>query len=216
MSNVTKKPPSNKRTATKSVDKKKDAQDKETSIVKHPGVFQDVGLGFEEAEQDAYAIPFVVVLQNGSPQCNQADGSYVAGASAGQFFNTATSELLDEQILVVPCHYVRKFVEWAPRESGGGFYGSYDVSNVDVNLPRNKSQQLVLPSGNTLSDTRYHFCLLMRGHDASPVVIAFAASQLKTSRNWMKHQDPASKERRDGPVSDDAERLDFEDSQSVQ
>ncbi len=62
-----------------------------------------------------------------SPQVNKRDGAYVHGAEAGMIFNTVLNEAYDgiKGIRVMPCHYNRRFVEWKPREQGGGYIGSY-------------------------------------------------------------------------------------------
>ena len=57
-----------------------------------------------------------------SPQLQKQNGSYIPGASAGDMYNTVTNEIYagEEGISVVPCAYNKKFIEWIPREKGGG------------------------------------------------------------------------------------------------
>jgi hypothetical protein len=75
---------------------------------------EDAGAGFEDADANAYAIPFLQILQSGSPQCKKSDGAYIKGAEEGMFYNTVTQELYDgdEGVVVIPCHYMQRFVEW--------------------------------------------------------------------------------------------------------
>ena len=82
----------------------------------------DKGMGSEEATADAYAIPFLSILQKGSPQVDETMGEPLPGAKAGMFFNNVTNELLDgkEGILIMPCYFRRDFIRWGPREGGGG------------------------------------------------------------------------------------------------
>ena len=81
------------------------------------------GTGLEEASADDYAIPFLRVLQSMSPQLKKSDGKYIQGAEEGNLFNTVTETLYDgtEGVTIIPCAYKKKFIEWVPRESGGGF-----------------------------------------------------------------------------------------------
>ena len=51
---------------------------------------EEAGSGFEEATSDSYAVPFLQVLQSGSPQCKKSDGKYIKGAEEGMIFNTVT------------------------------------------------------------------------------------------------------------------------------
>ena len=94
------------------------------------------GAGFEDTDADDYAIPFVAVLQKGSPQVDPDDGAYINGAKPGLFYNTVTGELFKD-ITVIPCARRREFVEWVPRDEGGGLIGRHDPdSDVVLNCKR--------------------------------------------------------------------------------
>lgn len=150
------------------------------------------GRGFEEADKDSYAIPFVFILQDNSPQLDT-----IEGAEAGMFFNSATNEVMPE-IEVVPACYRRRFVRWGARDVGGGFKGEFLPSAVDEMLQGGSVKQLdgdegggiffpnpdgtVNPKRNdSLRDTRSHFCLV----NGQPAVLAMASTQVKKSKNWM-------------------------------
>lgn len=151
---------------------------------------RDAGAGFEYADADSYAIPFLVVLQKMSPQCDDDQDAYIKGAKPGMFLNTATQEIYDGKVgvVLVPCSFRRQMVEWVPRDEGGGFRGSYDVDDVDfASLSRDESGRFVNENGNHLVDTRYHYCLLVteNGKRVQPVVFSLSSTQIKKSRNWM-------------------------------
>jgi len=149
------------------------------------------GGGFEDADIDSYAIPFIAILQKNSPQCDDTKDEYVDGAKAGMFFNTATGELFDgtKGILVIPAHFRRSFVEWVPRDQGGGFRGSYGAHEIDMTkLKRDESSgRFLLENGNELRDTRYHFCVRLTGDPATSefCIIGLTSTQIKKSRQWM-------------------------------
>ena len=89
------------------------------------------GTGLEETTTEDFAIPFIRVLQPLSPQLQKQQGGYVEGASAGDLFNTVTGEFYDGEkgISVVPCAYSKKYIEWIPREKGGGLVNAnHDIS----------------------------------------------------------------------------------------
>lgn len=151
----------------------------------------DSGSGFEEADQQSFAIPFVSILQSGSPQCKKSEGEYIKGAEEGMLFNSASDEVFDGEkgLLVIPCHYRRVFIEWKSRDDGGGFVAEHGVGDGEELLKTceiDEKNNRVLPNGNHLSDTRVHYCLLVNSEgEAEPVVISMASTQIKKSRKWM-------------------------------
>ena len=109
---------------------------KSSSDVAVAAQFEEYGsAGFSEVTAEDLSIPFIRVLAQLSPQVNKRDGAYVEGAEAGMLFNTVLNEVYDgvEGIEVVPCHYNRRFVEWKPREQGGGYVTSYETTDPIVN-----------------------------------------------------------------------------------
>lgn len=148
---------------------------------------EDAGAGFEEATSSSYAIPFLQILQSGSPQCKKSDGAYIKGAEEGMFFNTVTQEIYDGEkgVEVIPCHFSQRLVEWKPRESGGGFVREHMVGETPTTVKDEKGRDL-LPNGNTLVDTRNHYVLIKTADGSlTPAIIAMTSTQLKKSRQWM-------------------------------
>lgn len=160
----------------------------------------DSGAGFEGADKDSFSIPFLALLQKMSPQCDDGDGKYIKGAKAGMFLNTATGEVFDGPIIVIPCAYQRAFVEWSPRESGGGFRGSHKPTDpVAATVKRDDKNRDMLPNGNSLVDTRYHFCLHVKKNGSfEPIVISMSSTQLKKSKGWMTIMNNLKVNRKDG------------------
>ncbi len=155
---------------------------------------KDAKQGFEEADSDAYSIPFVRILQSNSPQCNKADGAYIEGAESGMFLNVATGDIMTS-LRVVPCHYRRTFVEWKPIDEGGGFVNEF-TAEAGKELALTLDDEYKLENGNELTDTRMHYCI--DAESGNPIVIAMAATQLKKSRNWMNVMRSTKIEREDG------------------
>lgn len=148
---------------------------------------EDAGAGFEEAGASAYAIPFLQILQSGSPQCKKSDGAYIKGAEEGMFFNTVTQEVYDgdKGIVVIPCHYTNRFVEWKARESGGGFVAEHLPSDAPATTKDDKGRD-VTGHGTNIVDTRNHYVLICAEDGTlSPALIAMASTQMKKSKQWM-------------------------------
>jgi hypothetical protein len=151
-----------------------------------PGDFeQDSRRGFEGAKSRSdFAIPFVVILQSLSPQ---VDGeNKIQGAKPGMFYNTVTGELSSE-LTVIPCRYTRTFVEWVPRNAGGGFRGERDHTfEAEYDRLRDPATgKAKLPGGNEIADTRNFYVLVEAENGAlSPAVISMGSTQIKKARNW--------------------------------
>lgn len=152
------------------------------------------GSGFENTDDQSFAIPFLIILQSGSPQCKKSDGAYIKGAEEGMLFNTVTGELFDGDagLRVIPCYYKRTFIEWAPREGagGGGFRGEHLPSDAIVATAVRTDKGDTLPSGNILVDTRTHYVLVVKDDGTfQPAVVAMSSTQVKKSRQWMSKMD---------------------------
>lgn len=153
---------------------------------------EDMGSGFENTDDQSFAIPFLQILQSGSPQCKRSDGAYIKGAEEGMLFNTVTGELFDgeEGLRVIPCYYKRSFIEWADRDSGGGFKGEHQPSDPIVSTTVRGDKGDVLPNGNLLVDTRTHYVLVIKPDGTfQPAVITMSSTQVKKSRQWMSKMD---------------------------
>ena len=156
---------------------------------------EDAGGGMKNLGANDFAIPFISVLQKGSPQVSKNNSKYVKGAEQGMFFNTLTGDLYpgesvgDEPggILVIPCGYQKQLVRWKPRDSGGGLVCHYNENDPALKtFSRNERGQLTdKDSGDIIIDTAYHFSLLLH-EDGFPefAVISMASTQLKKSRTW--------------------------------
>lgn len=150
---------------------------------------QDADHGFEGTDASSYAIPYLMILQKNSPQCDKDDGKYIDGAESGMFFNSVTNELWDgdEGLLVCPAAYQHTMVEWVPRDAGGGFVGQLSPTDPRVlKAQRNESGKFELENGNYLSDTRYHFCIIAKDDGTAEFcILGLSSTQIKKSRQWL-------------------------------
>lgn len=163
----------------------------------------DAGGGFENADAESYAIPFLAILQSGSPQCKKSDGAYIKGAEEGMLFNTVTQQLFDgdEGVFVIPCYYKRAFTKWEDSDKGG-FRGEVTASDPVVSAGRvNSEGHLIDNEGNLLVDTRTHYVLVRTPDgDYQPAVISMSSTQIKKSRQWMSKMNNIKMKRGDGSL----------------
>jgi hypothetical protein len=142
----------------------------------------DAGEGLEGADKESFAIPFIAVLQGLSPQLET-----VEGAKIGTFINTITNHM-SAAVNVVPVSFQRRYLEWQPRDEGGGFRGSHEVVAIemDKSIVRNEDGQLISKDGNFLKDTRIHYVLVVEDDGSfSPAIISLSSTQIKKSKRWL-------------------------------
>ena len=150
-------------------------------------ILTDEGVGLENIGAGDIALPFLMVLQSGSPQVKRGE-EQIEGASEGGIFNTVTQSVYDgeEGIFVIPCLFKKAYVEWRPREGGGGFVTQYDNDDILAKTKRNQKGQDMLENGNIIVATAYHYLLLADPvtSDYQRAVIGMSSTQLKKSRRW--------------------------------
>jgi hypothetical protein len=174
-----------------------------TAVALSSSFADDASLGFENADRDSYALPFLQVLQSGSPQVKRSEGAYIKGAEEGMLYDTINGTIFDGDagISVVPVYFERSFNEWAPRESGGGYRGRHEVSAAELMRPtRNEKGQDILANGNLLVDTRNHYVLIIQGQSYTPAIISFSSTQIKKSKRWLTMMSSLKMPRADGSL----------------
>lgn len=163
------------------------------------------GLGFAETTTQDMSIPFLRILGAQSPQVDESDGAYVEGAKGGMIYNTVSNTVTSgkEGLLVVPCYYNRRYVEWRPRTEGGGYVGSYQPDDpIVATASRNEiTNEEMLPNGNLLTNTAQHFVMLMEGDSYSRCLITMSSTQLKKSRRWLSQMNAMTAMGKNGPYT---------------
>ena len=145
----------------------------------------DAGVGVDMAQEDL-ALPFIKVLSRQDPTLDDLDD-----AKAGDIYNTVTGDVYAGKtgIVVIPCAYQRRYIEWSPRGIGSGapvniFTPEQSLPKVERSADDNKDY-VVGGNGSYLEETHQHFVLVL-GEDGMPTtaLIAMKSTQLKKSRKW--------------------------------
>ena len=159
---------------------------KEKSDVALTGMFEeDANTSFSNMGSEDFALPFLRVLGQLSPETNKRDAKYVEGAEPGMIFNTVTKQLYDGEkgVSVIPCYYKREYVEWSDR--GEGTSAPVAIHSVDSGIikdaTRDASYKDRLPNGNYLENTASYFVTI---DDGTSALISMKSTQLKVSRSW--------------------------------
>jgi hypothetical protein len=148
---------------------------------------EDANSGLENMTSEDLTIPRIKILQAMSPEVNKREGKYVEGADAGDVINTVTNVLYNEdnELVVLPVSYKRLFLEWQPRESGGGLVTSYDDQSILSKTTKNERGQDVLENGNYIQTSANHFVIVLNKDGSyDQAVMPMAGTQLKKSRTW--------------------------------
>lgn len=146
---------------------------------------QYAGSGFENQTSDDYAIPFLQVLQGLSPQLQENDD-----LKQGMIINTVTGESFSAKdgIAFVPATTSHLFVEWKPRDAGGGFVGTHEVNSEIVKhcVDTQDFGKFTTPEGNDLIETFYVYGVaIMPDGESIQAVLAFSSTKIKKYKAWM-------------------------------
>jgi hypothetical protein len=165
---------------------KTDVAVKKENAVALTSMFEEEAIsGFENMNQDDFALPFLRLLTNTSPEVGEVDG-----AMPGMIYNTVTGELYDGKkgIEVIPVAYVRQYIEWAPRGSGSGapvamYPATSDVLSRTHREPGDNKDYL--DNGNYIENTANHYVMVVNSEGTpEPALITMKSTQLKKSRKW--------------------------------
>ena len=169
-------------------EKKEVAEKEATAITTFDDSLLTGGTGLEDTTTEDFAIPFIRVLQPMSPQLQKQHGSYVEGASAGDLYNTVTGESYDGEkgIVIVPCAYNKKYIEWVPREKGGGLVNAnHDISILSKCSKDPETRRSYTSDGNEIVETAQFFVLVLGGDSPQQAVVTFTSTQLGVARKWL-------------------------------
>ena len=145
----------------------------------------DAGKGLENIGAEDLALPFLKVLSRQDPVLDDLD------AKAGDIYNTVTNEVFSgkEGVLVVPCAFQKRFIQWAPRGGGSGaplgIFGPGETRPATERSTEDNKDYVVGGTGDYIEQTAQHYVLLLSGEGSERALIAMKSTQLKKSRKWM-------------------------------
>jgi hypothetical protein len=143
----------------------------------------DVSLGGKTTIRDI-SIPMVYILQSMSPQVQEGP-KYIKDAKAGDIYLSVAEKIFPgkEGLTFVPAYFERKYVEWLPRDKGGGFVASYDPDNSAVKSAKpNEKGKLILANGHELTETAYHYIMVLTDGIWMQAIMPLKSTALKFSR----------------------------------
>ena len=161
------------------------AEKKKTDIALASMFEEDANTAIGEMGAEDFALPFLRVLGQLSPEINKRDAKYIEGAEAGMIFNTVTKQVYDGEkgINIIPCYYKREYVEWSDRGTGTSAPVAIHPSTRDIinQAKRDASYKDRLSNGNYLENTASYFVLT---EDMQTALVTMKSTQLKVAKNW--------------------------------
>lgn len=155
--------------------------------------------GYGDMGLQDLSIPFLNLLQSNSPEVEEPT---IPGVAAGLIMNSVTRELVKMPVVFMPLYREEIWVEWKPRNQGGGLLGRYlpQDSLVQDIIKRNGGSRIPpqgddkkripfkTPNGGELVETYYVYGFLLdeTGQSIdSYAVISFSSTKIKVQKDWM-------------------------------
>lgn len=157
---------------------------------------RDKGKGVSQSASDNL-VPLIYILQALSPQVARRNPEYIEGAEPGSFWlRNAPHPIISGEagMMCQPCYFFKDWVEWRPRDSGGGFIARWpefkeDVCPVEDAVQRedaNRRVKWLRPNGNEVIQTRNHVVRVFTDEGILPYIIPFSSTGHTTSRAWSQ------------------------------
>jgi len=144
--------------------------------------------GFESMSSKDMEIPFLTILESGSPQCKKSNDQYIPGASEGMILDTFTNEIFDGDtgINIIPCFFEKVILEWKPER--GGLAGIHPIdTHLMGNTEKDEKGRNVLGNGNSLVETAQYYVLhVKKDKTIDKCCISMSSTRLKCSRRWNR------------------------------
>lgn len=154
-------------------------------------LLKKTGPSLSERGTEDFAIPYLNIIGDTSPQIDKEDQDYIAGAEAGMIFNNVTNKVYKD-ITVLPVYYRRRYVEWAERGEGPGapvnIYtpSQFEQMKREGKVVRGEDNKERIVGGDTyIENTAEHYVIVLEPDGMwSKAIIKMKSTQLKKSRTW--------------------------------
>lgn len=152
----------------------------------------EFGTGFEDTDSGDLQIPYAKLLQSLSPEVKKGD-ERVEGAEEGMIYLPSTGQMFgDEGVVIVPVYLDKATIEWAPRDSGGGYVGRRDWNDRELlaQIEEGKSpKDWVSDAGNKLARTYYLWAVVIDPNDPENLsnfaIFSFDSMKIKGIQQWI-------------------------------
>ena len=157
-------------------------------VLAGPAMFEaDAGVGMD-LSQDDLALPFLKIV---SSELLQQDENLAETAKLGDMVNSVSRQVYSAKspIKVVPCHYERRFLMWAPRGAGTGapikIFAPDEPRPATTRSKEDNREYVDGMQGEYIDETHQHYVMILEEDGTmSNALISMKSTQLKKSRQW--------------------------------
>lgn len=153
------------------------------------------GAGTENFDSALSSMPFLNIVQKGSPEFDETHAQYakkkVDGCKPGSIIFAPDRVVLPAPVRVIPLAQCVIYTEWKPRLQGGGYLGVKPLSIATQpgyrkgTAPGQENKEFF--GQNELVFTIYVALLFQQGPEWKKGIIAFTGTQLKHARGWLNN-----------------------------
>lgn len=155
-----------------------------TDLAEVSTIFENIENGYESVTVDDLLVPRLNILQALSPQLKKSDAAYIKGAEAGDICDVGTGEVFKDGIKFLPVMYRKEFLEWAPRNTGGGLVNVHTDASILEQTTRDDKNRPIMPSGNLISETAQFYGLNLSANNRR-CFLPMSSTQLKKARKFI-------------------------------
>lgn len=163
----------------------------------------DAGSGLEHVDRSELRIPFLIQFQPLSPQVKPVSAGGIPGAKPGMLLNGGTGDMFDindRALPFLPVFRDHKFLEFTPRNLGGGFVAMYEPNDeliIKLRSEQSKFGRLVhnntkgrndkgeLLDGTEIIESFSLFGIFDPYGNPFRGVLPFKSTQIKKYQNFM-------------------------------
>lgn len=147
-------------------------------------VFDTRDTGFENVGASDLLIPRLTILQGLSPQVTKGKPEYDEDARVGNIYDVGLQQNFGDSLHILPVHYTKVWLEWAPRSSGKGLVQMHETNEILQQTKEDQNGRDVLANGNYITETAQFFVLNLDA-SARKSFIPMASTQLKKARRLL-------------------------------
>jgi hypothetical protein len=155
------------------------------------------GDGLENVGARDLIIPRITILQALSPQVQPKKPEYIQGAAIGDICDVGTQEIFDSPLVFLPVHYVKQYLEWAPRSTGKGLVKVHEDPAILDECTPDEKRRPTTKDGNLIAETAQFFGLNISA-GGRRCFLPLASTQLKKARRWLTLATSEKLRREDG------------------